>query len=108
MRVDIAALPTWRKVTTIAGLAAFFLLGSTVTIEEMSIWSSAAKTPNSATGQLCELRWMHGGVRYVTAADLNNFRFWYSDIAPLIGILFLIVFFSLASFGELLRDAREA
>ena len=106
--VDFFALPTWRKLTAIAGLAAFFLLGFTVTIEEMNIWSLASKTPNSATGQLYELHWMHGSVRYVTATDQSKFRFWYSNITPLIGIPCLIAFFSMISLGDLLRAGRDA
>ena len=108
MKVDFSALPMWRRIIAISCFAAFFLLGSAVMIQEMNIWSSALKTPNSATAQVYELHWMHGSVRYVTANDLDNFRFWYSDIAPLIGIPFVIGFFSMVSLSDLLRAAREA
>ena len=108
IKVNFSALPAWRRVIAILGFAVFFLLVSAVTAQEMSIWSSASKTPNSSTAQVYELHWMHGSARYVTATDLSKFRFWYSDVAPLIGIPFLIAFFCMVSVSDLLRAAREA
>lgn len=108
MKGDFSALPTWRKVIAILGLTIFFLLGSTVTIKELNIWAAAAQVPDPATGQVCALHWMHGSVRYVTAKEWLDFRFWSSDMAPLIGIPFLIAFFVMFPFREIPRQAREA
>lgn len=108
MTVDFSALPTGRKILAILGFATFFLLGSAVTISEMNIWASAAKIPNSTTGQVYALHWMHGSIRYVTATEGSNFRFWNSNVAPLIGIPFLIAFFSMFPLSDVLRAAREA
>jgi hypothetical protein len=108
MNVDFSALPVWRKTVGVLGLSIFFMLSFAVFIREMDIWAGGIKSPNSATGQVYPLHWMHGGVVYVTSADWSNFDFWYSDISPLMAIAFLIGFFSLFPLRQVLREAREA
>jgi hypothetical protein len=107
MRVDFAALPTWRKASVAFGLATFLLLASTTTIKQLDVWASPRQAPSPGTGQVFALDWMHGSVRYVTATELNRFRFWNENIARLIGIPILLAFFSVISLKDLLQTARK-
>ena len=107
MTIDISALPFWRKTVGVLGFGTFFVLSFSVFIREMDIWAGGAMTPNSGAGKVYPLHWMHGSVRWVTAADRNSFVFWYSDITSLIGIAFLIGFFSFFPLRQVLREARQ-
>ena len=108
MTIDFFALPLWRKAIGVAGLVTFVLLSFASFIRETDIWAAGAMTPNSAAGQVYGLHWMHGSVRWVTAADRTSFQFWYSDMTSLIGVAFLVGFFSLFPLRQVLQEARQA
>ncbi len=95
MTIDFSALPLWRKAIGVVGLVTFVFLSFASLVREMNIWAAAAITPKPAVGQIYPLHWMHRSVRWVTAADRGSFIFWYSDMSPLIGVFFLLGFFSL-------------
>lgn len=69
MTIDFAVLPFWRKTIGVLGLATFALPSFASFVREMDIWAAGATTPNPAAGQIYSLHWMHGSVRWVTAAD---------------------------------------
>ena len=102
VQVNWFDLAIWRRVVLLACLAAFSYLGPMDGYLDLKIYKFDPEVPVPSSGQIYPVHVMHGHLRYVTQAELEQMRYW-RDRAQLVGIPFVVAFLLLATAGDARR-----
>src|SRR5438552_2002913 len=68
----IRDVPPWRKILIVCALAFFVFIFLAEVDKELTIYGSAPDHPVPATGQIYEVKIMHGYIRYVTLQEKES------------------------------------
>ena len=80
------ALPIWRRVVLVCGLAFCLLVGAMTVDKEFDIYGADPDHPVQATGQVYPVHVNHGHLRYATKKEREDLNFWEIDMGSWVGV----------------------
>ena len=91
-KLDLDALPRWRKIVFLGGFLLSLALGGMLANKEFDFYVSGAQTPRAVTGEICLVSVYHGAARYLTAQEYERYETWKARFClPMLPAIFVLV-----------------
>ncbi len=93
-------LPIWRTILVLSLFALFFIfiVGYPSSSMEVDIYATAPRKPVPETRQVVPVHVNHGYLRYITAKEAEDYRYWYNMTPTFLGAIILGMFGSVMTY----------
>jgi hypothetical protein len=91
-KLNLDALPLWRRIIFLCGFLLTLTLGAILSQREFAFYSSGARSPRAATGEICAVSVYHGAIRYLTPQEYEKYQAWKVRFClPMLPAIFALV-----------------